>query len=103
MNTMVTARVPQEIKNQGDLILKNMGASVTELINAAYEYVIKTSSLPSAPKQIGSKNRTITHEMFEALKSDYENMSIDCASSLGSASYKELKSAMWEDRNARFS
>lgn len=30
MNTMVAARVPVEIKEQGDLILRNLGSNPTE-------------------------------------------------------------------------
>lgn len=46
MNTMVAARVPLEIKEQGDPILKKLGSNPTELINKAYAYVLKNGSLP---------------------------------------------------------
>lgn len=48
MNVMVSARVPAEIKKQGDRRLKQIGSSVTELVNAAYAYVLEHGKLPNA-------------------------------------------------------
>lgn len=47
MADIVTARVPSEIRRQGNEALKALGATPTQLINAAYEYVIEHGSLPS--------------------------------------------------------
>ena len=46
-DTVVTARVPTEIKKQGNAVLKRIGSTPTELINSAYEYVISQGSLPT--------------------------------------------------------
>ena len=51
MHAMVTARVPVEIKNRGDRKLKEIGATATELINSAYEYVIEHGEIPGRVKQ----------------------------------------------------
>lgn len=48
MDAMVTARVPVEVKRQGDKVLRKMGSSATRLVNAAYAYVIATGHLPEA-------------------------------------------------------
>ena len=48
MDAVVTARVPVEIKEQGNTLLRNMGSSPTELINEAYRYVLKHGKLPSS-------------------------------------------------------
>lgn len=48
MDAMVTARVPVEVKRQGDEVLRKMGSSATRLVNAAYAYVIATGHLPEA-------------------------------------------------------
>jgi len=47
MDAIVTARVPVEIKEQGNAILKEIGSSPTKLINAAYDYLLATHQLPS--------------------------------------------------------
>ena len=46
MHAMVTARVPQEIRDQVNAQLRSIGSSPTELVNAAYDYVLKTGLLP---------------------------------------------------------
>lgn len=45
-DSVVTARVPAEIKKQGNAALQRIGSTPTELINSAYEYVISYDSLP---------------------------------------------------------
>lgn len=45
---MVTARVPSEIRRQGNAVLKEIGATPTQLVNAAYEYVLARHGLPKA-------------------------------------------------------
>ncbi|MCL2807788.1 MAG: hypothetical protein FWD27_06510 [Coriobacteriia bacterium] len=47
VDSIVTARVPREIRDQGDAALKRIEATVTELVNSAFEYVIKTGELPT--------------------------------------------------------
>lgn len=44
----ITARVPKEIREQGDAALKRIDSTVTELVNSAFMYIIKTGELPSA-------------------------------------------------------
>lgn len=45
-DAMVTARVPRGVKERGDAILREIGASPTKLVNAAYDYVLENKSLP---------------------------------------------------------
>ena len=40
-DAIVTARVPAEIKKQGNAVLREIGSTPTELVNAAYRYVLK--------------------------------------------------------------
>ena len=46
MHAMVTARVPVEIRDQVNAQLRSIGSSPTELVNAAYDYVLRTGQLP---------------------------------------------------------
>lgn len=48
MADIVTARVPPEIRRQGNEILKQLGSTPTQLVNAAYEYVIAKGELPAS-------------------------------------------------------
>lgn len=46
MDTIVTARVPSEIRAQVNKRLAEIGATQTDLINAAYSFVLRTGALP---------------------------------------------------------
>lgn len=48
----ISARVPREIRDQGDAALKRIDSTVTDLVNAAFEYVIKTGKLPDAREHL---------------------------------------------------
>ena len=48
---MVTARVPVEVKERVGSILREMGSSPTELVNAAYDYVLKYGKLPDVERE----------------------------------------------------
>lgn len=51
MDAMVTARVPVEVKERVGSILREMGSSPTELVNAAYDYVLKYGKLPDVERE----------------------------------------------------
>ena len=51
MDAMVTARVPVEVKERVGSILREMGSSPTELVNAAYDYVLKYEKLPDVERE----------------------------------------------------
>lgn len=46
MDAIVTARVPSGIKEQGRIALEKIGATPTDLVNAAYRYVLEEGKLP---------------------------------------------------------
>ncbi len=52
MDSIVTARVPAGIKDQGRVALERIGATPTDLINAAYRYVLAKGKLPDAEDQM---------------------------------------------------
>ena len=53
MMATVTARVPAEIRRQGNAVLEQLNATPTELIRAAYEYVLATGQIPVAQDSAG--------------------------------------------------
>ena len=46
MDAMVSGRIPVEMKERGAALLTEIGATQTELIRAAYEYLIAEGKLP---------------------------------------------------------
>lgn len=46
MSKMVSARVPDAVFDQAGIELKALGASPSDLVNAAFEYVLKERKLP---------------------------------------------------------
>ena len=61
MDSVVTARVPAEIKRQAADVLSQMGSSTTKLINAAFEYLLATGELPHAGQDAPAPG----HPMFD--------------------------------------
>ena len=53
-NTLVSARVPRAKKERGAGVLASIGATTSDLINSAFDYVIATKELPDAQKARGS-------------------------------------------------
>ena len=51
MDSIVTARVPVEIKEQGNEVLARMGSTPTQLVNSAYEYVLRHGELPAGKNE----------------------------------------------------
>lgn len=47
MDAFVSARIPTEIKLQGNQVLKEIGSTPTQLVNAAYKYVLENRALPT--------------------------------------------------------
>lgn len=69
-DAIVVARVPAEIKEQVDGVLEKMGATSTQLINAAYEYVLSQGELPLVqPDQDNNKRNLSLDEQKQLAKS----------------------------------
>lgn len=71
MDSIVTARVPAGIKEQGKDILQKIGATPTDLVNAAYRYVLEEGKLPqvdSKPITHGDKPRKLNASQKKKLK-----------------------------------
>lgn len=100
MSRMTTARIPDEIYEQGFLRLSESGFSVSDLVRAAFEYVADTGELPQAKNKHQDTHRTLT----EAQKRDLKEKL--CASQLrielpDSWNYKdELAEGKWGDYEA---
>ena len=68
MHAMVTARVPVEIRDQVNAQLRDIGSSPTELVNAAYDYVLKTGELPDVNRGDAPLRITLTDAQANELR-----------------------------------
>ncbi|MEC4183791.1 hypothetical protein VJ918_03110 [Adlercreutzia sp. R21] len=68
MHAMVTARVPVEIRDQVNAQLREMGSSATELVNAAYDYVLKTGELPDVNRDGSPLHIALTDTQVNELR-----------------------------------
>ena len=105
MDAMVSARVPVEIKKRGDSKLKELGANATELVNAAYRYVIDNGELPGAKAKESPdqpQTKTLSGKEAEAFKATWDARAVLEARDYDGMNFKELLNAAREDRYARF-
>ena len=95
MDSIVTARVPVEVKNQVSEVLESLGSNTTQLINAAFEYVLVTGKLPDAREESSAKgsSRQLSEKDKEQLASLFGKISVPAPASfwndLGDSTYKE--------------
>lgn len=99
MDSIVTARIPVEVKNQVSEILELLGSNTTQLINAAFEYVLVTGKLPDTHEGTTSElsargsSRQLSEKDKEQLSALFGKISVPAPASfwndLGDSSYKE--------------
>lgn len=98
MDAFVTARVPQETKDQAGQILKSIGATQSQLINSAYEYLLKKGQLPyAAPGKVAEGRRSpdpsLLSELAASIKETTFTLSGSALEDLDGADYKALIAA----------
>lgn len=108
MDSIVTARIPVEVKNQVSGILESLGSNTTKLINAAFDYVLATGELPCAEKPVESKpsSKTKIRKLSKGDKEDlarlFKKISIPAPASfwkeVGGSTYKEAVSE-WKTKD----
>lgn len=99
MDSMVTARVPREIHRQGNRVLERIGATPTQLVNEAYEYVIKHGKLPRADGREGQRAQAATPEQLEALRSFLTVTHLPIPQEWTSLSAKEIRAARLKEKH----
>ena len=84
MDSIVTARVPAGIKEQGRIALQKIGSTPTDLVNAAYRYVLKKGQLPETNDGSFAKPdapRKLTKEQKKKLKEQIKQTTFDIPAS----------------------
>lgn len=105
MDARVSARVPVEIKKRGDLKLKEIGVTVTDLVNAAYEYVIEHGALPNGKSHdVGDEPQVKTLSGVEAVKFEdvWRKRAVLETKAYEGANFKEMLDEARGDYYARF-
>ena len=67
MNTMVSARVPVEVRDQVNEGLRAIGSSPTELINSASAFFLENRRLPQADQPVQRGRRMLSAEQQRLL------------------------------------
>ena len=99
MDSIVTARIPVEVKNQVSEVLESLGSNTTKLINAAFEYELVTGKLPDAREEssLESSSKGVSRQLSEKDKEElaslFGKISVPAPASfwndLGDSTYKE--------------
>lgn len=84
---LVNARVPRAKKEASTSVLKAIGATTSELINSAYDYLLEYKELPSAKRKDSR-----TYEDFAAFAAE-STLSVDWGKHPESFDYKEFMRA----------
>ncbi len=102
MDVTVTARIPVEIKEQASVILRDLGSTPTQLINAAYRYLLQEKALPDAKPAL-SANRKLTPEQLAAIQDSWKRMAVPGAHfSNGGEDFKQQLAEARDQRYAAF-
>lgn len=78
MSKMVSARIPDALYSQVSMQLSSLGVTTSDLMNAAFEYVLEKNALPTAhqPKD-GQKRRALSKDQRQLIKNVFENCMLD--------------------------
>ena len=105
-DAIVTARVPAEIKKQGNAVLREIGSTPTDLVNAAYRYVLKERELPKEASPLAGlagQHRILSLEQKERVPNRVRRTTLTAPADWGSKSFKELLAEARDERYARLS
>ena len=102
MDPVVTARVPAGIKTRGVEVLHEIGSNTSELINAAFEYVIKERQLPRAQSGIpvAVERKTLDPEQRKTLDEFMGSVKTPVPPEWANCSFEELLEQAMETRYA---
>lgn len=79
MSKMVSARVPDPLYNEVSACLTSIGATPSDLVNAAFEYVLKEHALPGATMQglqDKHKRRSLSEQQQKKLRNFFQECTL---------------------------
>ena len=78
MSKMISARIPDALYSQASIQLASLGASTSDLVNAAFEYVLEEHALPTAhPSKNKQKKRALSKDQKQLIKNMFKNCMLD--------------------------
>ncbi|MDR2106460.1 MAG: hypothetical protein LBP24_03535 [Coriobacteriales bacterium] len=102
-NVTVSARIPAEIYDQGNTRLKRIGATPTQLINAAYSYVLKTGELPEPNGSTGTPANTPatvpSQAQIDGLRALINSTTLGIPREYAALTTREIKQMRLEERH----
>lgn len=90
MSKMISARVPDAVFEQASIQLESLGASTSDLVNAAFEYVLSERSLPVVPKKVKANKRVLTEKMRKELTSLFKGCTLGVSTPADVSHDKEI-------------
>ena len=90
MDPVVTARVPEGVRDRGVEVLKSIGSTTSELINAAFDYVIQAKELPRFERATRGEVRVLSKEQAEDLSEFMRFVKVDVPAVWDDASFEDL-------------
>ena len=100
MDAFVSARVPVEVKTQVAQRLKEIGATQSELVNAAFSYVLAVGELPSSKREDNGKGRRLSNEQALEVRRRLEETTFAVPESAWEG--KDYKDILAEGRSAAY-
>ena len=102
MNPVVTARVPEGVRARGVDVLREIGSSTSELINAAFEYVIKERELPKprVRQEDALQPHRISADQLAQAASFMESVKVSVPAEWEDAPFEDLLDSAMEERCA---
>ena len=100
MDTVASARIPVEIKRQGDAKLKQLGLNTTALIRAAYDYLLETGTVPQTRQaQTGAEGtRTLSEQQRWEFQQFMSRTTLPAPASWQGKTYEQLYEEAMRDR-----
>lgn len=75
MSKMVSARIPDAVFEQASIQLNSIGASTTDLVNAAFEYLLEKHALP---KVSASSKNILDRKLSESKRAELNKAFKEC-------------------------
>ncbi len=100
MDPVVTARVPEAVRDRANEVLRSIGATPSQLINAAYEYVIREGRLPSSAKAPEDEHRELTPDIAAEIDAFLGRTRLPDSLEWDGTAFKEMYDETMEYRNA---